>query len=80
MRELQRAELARLLVGSVATCQRDLCACFDLLVDFDEAALVELEPRLFAAHAALGELSARARGLVAGDPCWLLRSRSHPGG
>lgn len=73
MRELQRLELARLLVGSVASCQRDLCACFDLLVEFDEAAMVELEPGLFAAHRALGELSCRARGLVAADPCWLLR-------
>jgi len=81
MRELQRVELARLLVGSVAACQRDLCACFDLLVEFDQAAMVELEPRLFAAHRALGELSQAGRRLVAVEPpCWLLRGPSPPAG
>lgn len=74
MRELQRVELARLLVGCVSKCQGDLSAVFDLVVEFDEPMLAHLEPRLFEAHRALGELSMQGRRMVASDPCWLLRS------
>lgn len=78
MRELERVELARLLVGCVSGCQRDLSAVFDLVVEFDEPMLVQLEPRLFAAHRALGELSMQGRRIVASDPCWLLSKSSRP--
>ena len=50
MHEAKRVELLRSVVSSVASSQRELCSCFDLLVEVDGGLVVQLQPRLFAAH------------------------------
>lgn len=75
MSEPRCKAVAGLVVDAVELCQRDLCACFDLLCDGEDRFAAErLETELFAAHRALNELRLKARRLVEPAPCRLLRS------
>lgn len=79
MREPRAREVGLLVVRTVESCQADLTACFDLLVEAEGSAaapaLQLVQDDLFAVHRALNLLRVQARRLagVQLEPCQLLR-------